>query len=158
MKKRNELVITRVFDAPRKLVWQAWTEAEHLMKWWGPKEFTSPVCRLDLRVGGKYLYCMKQKSDGKEYWSTGTFKEIVPEEKLVYTDSFADENGNRVPASYYGIPGSYPAEMEVIITFEEMDGKTRMTLRHIGLPAGNMEAMAGTGWNQSFDKLAESLK
>lgn len=158
MAGKNELVITRVFDAPVQLVWRAWTDPEHLMKWWGPKEFTSPVCRIDLRVGGKYLFCMKQKSDGKEYWTTGVFKEIIPHKKLVYTDSFSDENGNVVPGSYYGMGEDFPAEMDVVITLEELDGKTRMTLRHIGMPGGDMDKMAGAGWNQSFDKLADSLK
>lgn len=57
----RELVITRIFAAPRKLVWKAWTNPEHLMRWWGPKDFTSPACKIDLRVGGKYLFCMRSK-------------------------------------------------------------------------------------------------
>lgn len=55
----RDIVITRVFDAPRELVWKAWTDPEHLMRWWGPKEFTSPACKVDLRVGGKYVFCMR---------------------------------------------------------------------------------------------------
>jgi uncharacterized protein YndB with AHSA1/START domain len=157
MAEENELVITRIFDAPRDLVWKAWTDPEHCMKWWGPKNFTAPVCRMDLRVGGKYLNCMRGP-DGKEYWSTGIYKEIVKPEKLVFTDSFADENGNVVPASHYNMPGKFPLEMVVSVTFEELDGKTKMTLVHSGMPKGEMGEMAGIGWNQSFDKLAETLK
>src|SRR3989304_8225329 len=157
MAEKNELVITRVFDAPKELVWRAWTEPEHMMMWWGPKEFTAPVCNIDLRVGGKYHSCMKQNSDGKEYWSTGVYKEIVPFEKLVCTDSFADENGNVIPASEYGMGDDFPTEMEVIVTFENLGGKTKLTIRHIGMPDGEHGEMANQGWNESLDKLADSL-
>ena len=150
------LVITRVFDAPRELVWRAWTEPAHAMRWWGPKGFTAPVIKIDLRVGGKYLYCMRSP-DGKDYWSTGVYREIVPMERLVMTDSFADADGNVVPASHYGMPGDWPRELLVTVTFEDDGGKTKMTLQHVGLPEGEMSEQAGAGWNESFDKLAEEL-
>jgi uncharacterized protein YndB with AHSA1/START domain len=153
--ERN-LVITRIFDAPRELVWKAWTEPEHLMQWWGPKNFTAPVCKMDFRVGGKYLFCMRS-AEGQDFWSTGVYREIVPLEKIVCTDSFADENGNIVSASHYGISGDWPKELLVTVTFEEQDGKTKMTLRHAGIPEGEMGDMAEQGWKESFDKLAEGL-
>lgn len=153
---KAELVITRIFDAPRGLVWQAWTDPEHAVKWWGPKNFTAPVVKIDLRVGGKYLNCMRSP-EGQDYWSTGTYREVVPPERLVFTDSFADADGNVVPGSHYGMGEDFPLEMLVIVTFEEVDGKTKMTLKHVGLPE-SMSDMTGTGWNESFDKLAESLK
>ena len=152
----KEIVITRVVDAPREQVWQAWTEPEHFKKWWGPKGFTCPASKIDLREGGKYLHCMRSP-DGKDYWSTGTYKEIVPQKKIVCTDSFADENGNIVPASHYGMSDDFPLELIVTITFDEVDGKTQMTLTHIGTPVGEMSEMTQAGWNESFDKLAESL-
>jgi len=157
MAEKNELVITRIFDAPRDRVWNAWTEPEQAMKWWGPKNFTSPACKIDFRVGGKYLFCMRS-SDGQDYWSTGIYQEIVALERIVCTDSFADEHGNVVPASHYGMEGNFPLEMTVTITFEELGGKTKMTLKHSRMPAGDMSKMAGIGWNESFDKLAEILK
>ncbi|MDB5033076.1 MAG: Activator of Hsp90 ATPase 1 family protein [Chlorobi bacterium] len=150
------LVIERIFDAPRELVWKAWTDPEHLVKWWGPKNFTAPVAKIDLRVGGKYLYCMRSP-EGQDFWSTGTYREIVPPERLVCTDSFADADGNVVPASHYGMGDDFPLELQVTITFEEHERGTRMTLNHVGIPAGQMRDMTGAGWNQSFDKLAESL-
>jgi uncharacterized protein YndB with AHSA1/START domain len=149
----SELVLTRVFDAPRERVWKAWTNPEEFKRWWGPKVFTAPVSKMDLRVGGKYLSCMRSP-DGKDYWSTGVYREIVPMSKLIFTDSFADEKGNVVPASYYGMPGDLPLEFLVTVTFEEVGGKTKMTLRHGGFPTGPQRAMAGQGWNESFDKLA----
>jgi uncharacterized protein YndB with AHSA1/START domain len=153
---QRQLVITRTFDAPRELAWKAWTDPEKVMQWWGPRDFTSPACRIDLRVGGKYVFCMRSP-DGQDYWSTGTYREILQPERLVYTDSFADEQGNPVPASHYNMPGEWAEEMLVTVTLEEQQGKTTLTLRHTGLPAGEMEAMTGTGWNESFDKLAAAL-
>jgi len=160
---KPELVITRVFDAPRELVWKAWTEPEQVMRWWGPKMFTSPSCKMDFRVGGQYLFCMRSDSGPEAWqkgiWSTGVYQEIVPMEKIVWTDCFADEHGNVVPATHYGMQDDFPLEMLVTVTFEDTPGhKTKMTLRHCGLPAGTMQDMAGAGWNESFDKLAESLK
>jgi uncharacterized protein YndB with AHSA1/START domain len=152
----RELVITRTFDAPRSLVWKAWTEPERCMRWWGPKGFTSPSCKIDLRVGGAYLNCMRSP-EGKDYWSTGVYREIVEPSLLVCTDSFADENGKVVPASHYGMSGEWPEELLVTVTFEEQEGKTRLTLRHVGIPAGEMRQQCEAGWNESFDKLAESL-
>jgi uncharacterized protein YndB with AHSA1/START domain len=154
--KSSGLVITRVFDAPRELVWKAWTDPEHVKLWWGPKQFTAPVCKIDLRVGGKYLSCMRS-ADGQDYWSTGIYKEIVPLERIVCTDSFSDEHGNVVPASHYGMGDDFPSEMTVIVTFEDINGRTKLTLQHIGMPGGEMGEMANQGWNESLDKLAASL-
>jgi len=157
------LVITRVFDAPRELVWKAWTEPEQVKRWWGPKIFTSPSCRIDFRVGGKYLFCMRSDSGPEAWqkglWSTGVYKEIVPMEKIVCTDCFADEHGNVVPATHYDMNADLPLEMLVTVTFEEYKGnKTKITLTHVGIPAGEDSKGADQGWNESFDKLAESLK
>ena len=155
----RELVIERIFDAPRELVWKAWTEPEQLMRWWGPKGFTSPAAKIDFRVGGKYLFAMRspEYEEGRVLWSTGTYREIVPFERIVCTDSFADENGNVVPASHYGMTGDFPQEMLVTVTFEEYEGKTKLTLRHVGIPAGAHRDGAKQGWSESLDKLAEYL-
>ena len=153
---QQELVIERIFDAPRELVWKAWTDPEHVKRWWGPKGFTSPACELDLRVGGKYLWAMRS-SEGQDLWSTGVYREIVPLERIVCTNSFADENGNVVPASHYGITADLPLEMLATVTFEELDGKTKLTLEH-SIPASLAEQVgAREGWSESFDKLAETL-
>jgi uncharacterized protein YndB with AHSA1/START domain len=153
----QEIVITRIFAAPRELVFKAWTDPALMMRWWGPKDFTAPVCKIDLRVGGVYHFCM-QAPDGQQFWSTGVYQEVTPPERLVYTDSFADEQGNVVPASHYGMPGEWPLEQLTTVTFEPQEGKTKLTLRQTGIPAGEMGEMTAAGWNESFDKLAESLK
>jgi uncharacterized protein YndB with AHSA1/START domain len=155
---KRELVITRTFNAPRNLVWQAWTDPIHFQRWWGPKKFTCPTCKMDLKVGGRYLWCMRSP-EGKDFWSTGVFREIVPLERIVYTDSFADEKGKVVPASYYGLPGhGWSLEFLVTVTFEDLGGTTKMTLIHAGFPESAVEDMASIGWNESFDKLVASLR
>ena len=151
------VLITRIFNAPRELVWKAWTDPQHFKRWWGPKDFTCPFCEMDVRVGGKYLNCMRSP-EGKEYWGTGVFREIVPMERLVFTDSFADENGNVVPGTHYGMSPDFPLEMVVIVTLEDQGGKTKMTLEHIGILSGADKEGTQQGWSESFDKLAESLR
>ena len=150
------LVVERVFDAPRELVWKAWTDPESVMRWWGPKGFTSPACQIDLRVGGRYLWCMRSP-EGQDLWSTGVYREIVEPERIVCTNSFADADGNPVPASHYGITEDLPLETLSTLTFEEHEGKTKLTLRTEGLPAGEMRKGANAGWNEAFDKLAAYL-
>ena len=152
----QELVITRAFDAPREQVWKAWTEPERVKSWWGPKGFTTPFCRIVLRVGGTNLYCMRSP-EGEDYWSTGVYREIVPPERIVSTDSFADKDGKVVPASYYGMKADYPLKMLVTVTFEEQGGKTKLTLHHVGIPPGPDTDGARQGWNESLDKLAVVL-
>jgi uncharacterized protein YndB with AHSA1/START domain len=159
-KNKTELTVTRVFDASRGFVWKVWTDPEEVRKWWGPKDYTAPYIRIDFRVGGKFVYCMRgAELDGvvKDFWNTGEHLEIVSMEKIVTTMSFADEHGNPVPASHYGLPGEWPAEIMVTATFEDIEGrKTKITVREVGLP-GVMTELASLGWNQSFDKLTEIL-
>ena len=152
----NDIVINRVLDLPISKVWQAWTDADEFKKWWGPKDFTCPSSKMEARVGGKYLSCMRGP-DGKEYWSTGVVKEFIPERKLVVTDSFSDEKGNITSASEYGMPGNWPKELLISVFLEEADGATKMKLRHEGIP-DEMREDCIKGWNESFDKLERNIK
>ena len=153
---QNEIVLHRVFDLPISKVWQALTVPEYFKKWWGPKDFTCPSSKMEARVGGKYLSCMRGP-DGKEYWSTGVVKEFIPERKLVVTDSFSDEKGNIKPASEYGMPGDWPKELLITFEIEEADGATKLKLIHEGIPE-EMREDCIKGWNESFDKLEENIK
>lgn len=156
----KDIVITRMFDAPRERVWKAWTDPAEVQKWWGPKDFTSPAAKVDFKVGGNYLYCMHGPAGSefdKDLWSGGTFKEIIPMEKIVSTDYFADAQGNVISPKEAGMPGEWPEEMVVTVTFEDAPGgKTKLTLVHKGHPA-EMADMANAGWNQSLDKFASIL-
>ena len=152
------IIIERIIDAPRELVWKAWTEPKRLMSWWGSKNFTAPVYEIDFRPGGKYHYCMRSP-EYQDFWGTGVFREIVPLERIVFTDSFSDEQGNVVPATHYGMGSDIPSELLVTVTFEELEGgRTRLKLRHEGFPPGEDQDMTQAGWNESFDKLAKSLE
>ena len=153
----RELIISRVFNVPRELVWEAWTNPERVKLWWGPKDFTSPVCKIDLRSEGEYLYCMRSP-EGRYFWNTGIFCELNPPEKISCTSSFSDEQGNIVSAEHYGLSPEFPLELLVTAIFEELEDKTtRLTLRHSGIPEGEFVELTRAGWNESLDKLAESL-
>lgn len=153
----QELVITRIIDAPREMVFDAWKDPDQVKQWWGPKDFTAPFAEIDFRVGGKSLSCMRSP-ESKEYWGVGVYQEIVPPERIVSTDSFADEKGNVVPATYYGMSPDFPLELLITVTFEDIDGKTKLTLHHAGFPDEENLDMAREGWSESLDKLANYLE
>ncbi|MEN6342250.1 MAG: SRPBCC domain-containing protein [Methanospirillum sp.] len=152
----ERLEITRVFDAPPERVFRAWTDAERVKCWWGPKGYTAPFARIDPRAGGRYLYAMRSP-EGQDFWSTGVYRELVEPERIVATDSFSDAEGNVIPASQYGMTGDWPLELVATFTFEEENGKTKLTLRHEGFPDRENRDMARAGWNESFDKLDACL-
>lgn len=141
---QHELVITRTFDAPRALVFKAWTQPEHMVRWLGPKGWTSPSAKVDLKIGGAYRACICSP-DGKENWMRGRYREIVEPERLVF--SFQWENKE----------GEHGKENTVTITFAEQDGKTRMTFRQAFFETVANRDDHGKGWNGSFDKMAEYL-
>ncbi len=139
----ENLVITRIFDAPRELVWKAWTDPKLVMQWWGPTGFTSPSCEIDLRVGGRYLFCMRAP-DGQEFWSGGEYTEIAAPEKIVAVLFYANKNGKVEPADGNDV------EVRDVVTFEEIgSGQTKLTFKRSHWDEGE-----DTGSNQIFDKLA----
>jgi uncharacterized protein YndB with AHSA1/START domain len=150
---KDAVVIERIFDAPVDLIWQMWTQPEHFKKWYGPKGFTVPVADMDVRVGGKRLVCMASPDGSMKMWSTGEYTEVVPNERLVYTDSPADENGKLVSPSAMGMPDGYPATTKVTVLLEDLGGRTKMVMTHAGVPAG-----AGDGWEQAFAKMADRIE
>lgn len=117
-------VITRVLAAPRELIWDAWTKAEHLMHWWGPKGCKVEIKALDVRPGGRFHYVMRY-STGAAMWGRFTYDEIAPPARLVYRSSFSNEAGEIAPAPF---PGDWPDEISNTVTFEERAGKTTVTI------------------------------
>jgi len=161
----KDLKITRVFNAPKELVYKAWTDPELAKKWWGPAIFTCPEVKVDLKVGGKYLLCMRgapmEGAPEMDFWSTGTYKEIIPNEKIVVEDSFSDKDGNIIPPTAYGLPETVPTKTEIIITFKDIeDGKSEMTLYYPSIEGieGEMLKNMTQGWNESFDKLKNTVE
>jgi uncharacterized protein YndB with AHSA1/START domain len=144
----REIVITRIFDAPRELVFKAWIDPKHVARWWGPQGFTNPVCELDARPGGA-IHIHMRGPDGVVYPMKGVFREVVEPERLVFTTSaFEDEEGQP------------QLEGLTTVTFVEHEGKTKLTLHAVarGTPEA-AAALAGMeeGWSQSLDKLAGHL-
>ena len=144
----REVVITRIFDAPRALVFKAWTDPKHLKRWWGPKMFTNPVCEVDARVGGAWRIVMRGP-DGVDYPCGGVYRKIVEPERLVFTNIATDNDGNPI------------LDGLTTVTFEEQGGKTKLTLttRAVALvdyAAAYLQGMEA-GWTQSLESLAEEL-
>ena len=150
------LTIEREFAAPRKTVWMAWTDPEQVKLWWAPEGFTTPVCRISLRIGGSFFVCMRSPQ-GQDFCNIAFYREIIAPERISATISFADLQGNAVPAATYGMSPDFPLEMLMTVTFDEAGGKTKMTLTYAGVPPGKEMDNAREGWNQSFDKLAAAL-
>jgi uncharacterized protein YndB with AHSA1/START domain len=144
----SDLVLTRTFDAPRELVFQAWTERERLQRWWGPKHFTNPVCEVDARTGGKMTIHMRGP-DGTIYPMKAEFHEVVPPERIVFTSIPLDPKGE-------------PLFMVLnTVLFEEDGGKTKLTLRAevtMQTPLAP-QYLAGMerGWTTSLERLAEEV-
>jgi uncharacterized protein YndB with AHSA1/START domain len=125
-------------------------------KWWGPEHYTCPGAKIDLRVGGSYLLGMRSP-EGQEFWGTGVYKEILPLEKLVYTDTFSDAEGRIVPPSSLGLPGDWQPDQIVTLTFADLGkGKTLLNVHQESLP-DEWRDMTAEGWSTSFDKLAAIL-
>jgi uncharacterized protein YndB with AHSA1/START domain len=153
----ERLVVTRVFDAPRELVWKAWTEPTYVAQWWGPKGFTAPVCQMDFRVGGKSLLCMKSP-DGQEFWNAIEHHEIVPLEKIVSLMYFSNPQGDKVGSEHYGIQHEAIQDAYDVTLFEDLgNGRTKLT--QIGNESMESARESGQleGWNQILDKLAAAI-
>ncbi|MBW4619006.1 MAG: SRPBCC domain-containing protein [Cyanosarcina radialis HA8281-LM2] len=150
----REIVITRIFNAPRNLVFEVWTDPKHIAQWWGPEGFTTRVEEMDFRPGGKSRYVMID-SNGTEYPSKGVFREIVPPERIVTSDEF-DEGFEEV------FKGDLPSgAIELTASFEDLGDKTRLTLQILHSTAEDRrkheEMGVIDGWNSSFDCLDEYL-
>lgn len=151
----ERMTITHLFNAERALVWKAWTEPEYVRQWWGPNGFSAPFCKMDFRLGGKYLCCMRSP-DGQDYWNAGEYYEIVPNEKIVSSMYFSDAEGNRVEASAYGIEHEATAGGHDTALFEDLgNGQTKLTF--IGNESMEEATRSGQveGWKQILDKVAK---
>jgi uncharacterized protein YndB with AHSA1/START domain len=136
------IVIERVFDAPRTLVFKAWTDPEHAARWWSPRWCEIVSLEMDVRPGGAWRKCMRG-DDGSEYWRTGVFKEVVEPERLVFT-YFSDDPHSR--------PG---AETLVTVTLVEDGGRTKLTLRHELFESAEARDSHHKGWASAIEKLGE---
>jgi uncharacterized protein YndB with AHSA1/START domain len=156
----GDFIIERVFDAPRALVWKAWTEPEGLAQWWGPKGCTLRVVKLDVREGGIFHYVM-QHQPGRDMWGRFIYREIAAPERLVFVNSFSDAEGGITRAPFPQLGGIWPLEVLNTLTLAERDGMTTLTLRAHPVNAteeecrayASMFASMRQGFGGSFDKL-----
>lgn len=152
-----DIIITREFAAPRQLVWDVWTQPEHIEKWFGPKGFDTRVETLDFRVGGRSEYVMVGP-DGTEYPANGTFNEIVPIEKIVSSDEFGEEYQAAAAKKKMDLPKG----MVLTALFDDLGQRTKLTLitSHPTVEDKKKHEAMGVvaGWNSSFDKMNEYLE
>ncbi|MBP6312962.1 MAG: SRPBCC domain-containing protein [Flavobacteriales bacterium] len=138
------LTIQRTFNAPIELVFAAWTKPEHLVRWFGPNDFTLPTCEQDFRVGGKYNFCM-HAPDGIDHWVRGEYRKISEFDRLVFT--WTRDDGQPVPW----------VDNVVDLSFEEVNGRTKMTMQHALFSTEQDRNDHQGGWSECFDRLANFL-
>jgi uncharacterized protein YndB with AHSA1/START domain len=157
----TDFIFSRTFKAPRALVFKAWSEAEALAQWWGPKGFGLRVKHLDFRAGGSFHYCMVLP-DGKEMWGKFVYREINAPESIVFINSFADADANIIPNPWMA---GWPLEVLNRVSFTEQGGETTVTLRggplnptpeELAIFKGHHASMRG-GFGGTFDQLEAYL-
>jgi len=152
----DHIVIERIFDAPRELVFDAWTDPRYLAAWFAPRGCTIRFEHIDVRPGGRFHSCIDNPEFG-ECWCVGTYQEIVRPELLVYSMSVADKFGNRIDSKLAGHHPDWPEETIVRVTLEDLGDRTRLILRQNAPEALARETGAYPSWLQMLDRLAESL-
>lgn len=161
VEENKEFVISRVLDAPRDLVWKIWTEAGHMKRWWGPKGFKVLVSKMDLNQGGTFHYCL-EGPDKSKMWGKFVFREITVPERMVFISSFSDENGG---VTRHPMHMSWPLELMSTILFEEVNGKTKVTVKwstHAATAAeqktfDDNHTSMNMGWTGTFEQLEAYL-
>ncbi|GBG09711.1 polyketide cyclase [Paenibacillus agaridevorans] len=162
MSNPNGVFLKREFNAPRELVYKVWTEPDHFGNWWGPQGFTLEVVKMDVRPGGMFFGCQKSPDGQHIMWGKFVYQEVQPPEKLVWVQSFSDEDGNTIRAPFNP---QWPLEILNVLTLEESEGKTVLTLQGGPLNASDeeqaaydaMAPMAAKGMEGTFEQLANYL-
>jgi uncharacterized protein YndB with AHSA1/START domain len=152
-RSQDAVVIERIFDAPVSVIWQMWTDPEHFKAWYGPAGATIPVAKMDVREGGTRLVCMEMQSPNgpMQMWFTGQYREVVENERLVYTESMSDEHGNVSPPTDMGTAEGHPMTTEVRVELEDVGSRTKMVMTHAGIPG---DSPGAAGWAMALDQLA----
>jgi uncharacterized protein YndB with AHSA1/START domain len=152
----REVLITRVLDAPRSLVFQAWTDPEHLLRWYAPGGCTIEFRTIEPHAGGTFHSCIRSP-DGHECWCKGVYREVVAPERLVHTMEIADEQGNSVNPEDAGMDPEWPRQTVLTVTFEEEGQRTRLILHQTVLESIATRTGALPSWIEMLDRLAQDL-
>jgi len=159
--KQRDLVVTRLFDVPVEQVWKAWSEPEHVKRWWGPTGFTCPLAAMDFREGGTSLVCMRapQEYGGQDMYNSWTYRKIEPNKLIEFIQHFTDKDGTKLDPTQMGIPPGVPHEVRHVITFKALDGnQTEMTVTEYGYTSDQARDLSKVGMEQCLDKMVASLK
>lgn len=150
------VAIERTYNAPIDAVWRMWADPEGFASWYGPQGASIPTCNMDVQTGGSRLVCMQMQGPNgdMQMWFTGSFTEVSPMTKLVYTDMMCDADGNPTPPEAMGMPEGTDMSTQVVVELEDLGGSTKMKMTHIGVPAGSP---GGQGWASAFEKLEAAL-
>jgi uncharacterized protein YndB with AHSA1/START domain len=152
----KQIVVSRVFNAPVELVWQIWTDAELVKRWWGPKQYTAPVAEIDFREGGKSVVSMRapQQMGGQEYYSIWEYQKIVYLQSIEFIQNLSDRNGNKTEPVKVGMPADFPLDIRTVVAFQKLsEQETKMTVTQFA-DMGQMRAFAQLGLEQSVEKMA----
>ena len=152
MTDTKDVQIERTFDAPIDLIWAMWTEAEHFANWYGPMGANIPTADMDVQVGGRRHIAMTMDTPHgpMHMFFVGEYREVEPKTRLVYTESMADADGNAATAEQMGMPAGTPMETSIVVELEDLGARTKMILRHIGVPADSPGAQ---GWEMAIQKM-----
>lgn len=151
---KQDIIITRVFDAPVASVWQAWTDPALVMEWWGPEGFTCPLAQMDVREGGTSLVCMHSPDYG-DYYSTWHYERIVPMERIEYIHNMTDATGNPVDPVEIGMPPDFPQNQHHVVSLHAVDAtSTALTVTEYAWPVGEMLELSRMGLEQCLDTMA----
>ena len=156
-KPTHDVVVTRTFDTSRERVWRAWSDPDEVMKWWGPKGFTCPMCRMDFREGGTTVVSMRSEQGG-ELYNTWTYRSIESLDRIEFAAGFADAEGNPVEPAALGLPPEIPAEVRHVVTLSAVDdARTELTVHEFGYPDPQIVEESRAGMEQCLDKMATSF-
>jgi uncharacterized protein YndB with AHSA1/START domain len=150
---QEAVVIERSFDAPVDLIWKMWTDPEYFRAWYGPTGATIPVAKMDVREGGTRLVCMEVETpDGPiRMWFAGEYRQVIRNQRLVYTEFISIEDGTRASHSGIGLSDGHPATTEIRVELEDLGGRTKMLMTHIGI---SEDSPGAAGWAMALDKFA----
>jgi uncharacterized protein YndB with AHSA1/START domain len=154
-----DLAVTRLFDAPVESVWKAWSDPNQVMRWWGPHGFTSPLARIDFRVGGTSLVCMRAPKEygGQDMYNTWTYRKIEPLKRIEFILNFADQDGRKLDPATMGLPPGIPQDVPHVVTFKVVGNRTEMTVSEYGYASNEAANVSRSGLEECLDKMAASL-